>query len=203
MPTKRGLRCVRIIHGKGLGSVNKEPVLKSKVQQLAGAKGRSDRLLPGARRRWRQRRADGAAQGAGLNRTASRGRPPDRSMQAGHCLPSFKPRPVRFRRCECGSPARPACTKILPSPILPVRAALMIASTAWSAHIVAPPLRPSPSAGNRPHIRRRDTARYGPFWRPKPFTSVTVRPVTPTSAKRFAHLVQLERFDNRSNLFHG
>ena len=29
--TKRGLRCVRIIHGKGLGSVNKEPVLKSKV----------------------------------------------------------------------------------------------------------------------------------------------------------------------------
>jgi DNA-nicking Smr family endonuclease len=30
--TKRGLRCVRIIHGKGLGSVNKEPVLKSKVR---------------------------------------------------------------------------------------------------------------------------------------------------------------------------
>jgi DNA-nicking Smr family endonuclease len=29
---KRGLRCVRIIHGKGLGSVNKEPVLKSKVR---------------------------------------------------------------------------------------------------------------------------------------------------------------------------
>ena len=28
---KRGLRCVRIIHGKGLGSVNKEPVLKSMV----------------------------------------------------------------------------------------------------------------------------------------------------------------------------
>ena len=28
---KRGLRCVRIIHGKGLGSVNKEPVLKAKV----------------------------------------------------------------------------------------------------------------------------------------------------------------------------
>lgn len=30
--TKRGLRCVRIIHGKGLGSVNKEPVLKNKVR---------------------------------------------------------------------------------------------------------------------------------------------------------------------------
>jgi DNA-nicking Smr family endonuclease len=29
---KRGIRCVRIIHGKGLGSINKEPVLKSKVR---------------------------------------------------------------------------------------------------------------------------------------------------------------------------
>jgi DNA-nicking Smr family endonuclease len=29
---KRGQRCVRIIHGKGLGSVNREPVLKSKVR---------------------------------------------------------------------------------------------------------------------------------------------------------------------------
>lgn len=30
--TKRGLRCVRVIHGKGLGSLNKEPVLKNKVR---------------------------------------------------------------------------------------------------------------------------------------------------------------------------
>jgi DNA-nicking Smr family endonuclease len=30
--TRRGLRCVRVIHGKGLGSVNKEPVLKNKVR---------------------------------------------------------------------------------------------------------------------------------------------------------------------------
>jgi DNA-nicking Smr family endonuclease len=30
--SKRGLRCVRVIHGKGLGSVNKEPVLKNKVR---------------------------------------------------------------------------------------------------------------------------------------------------------------------------
>jgi DNA-nicking Smr family endonuclease len=30
--TRRGLRCVRVIHGKGLGSVNKEPVLKHKVR---------------------------------------------------------------------------------------------------------------------------------------------------------------------------
>jgi DNA-nicking Smr family endonuclease len=29
---KQGKRCVRIIHGKGLGSVNKEPVLKNKVR---------------------------------------------------------------------------------------------------------------------------------------------------------------------------
>jgi DNA-nicking Smr family endonuclease len=29
---KRGLRCVRVIHGKGLGSVNREPVLKKKVR---------------------------------------------------------------------------------------------------------------------------------------------------------------------------
>lgn len=29
---KRGVRCVRVIHGKGLGSVNKEPVLKNKVR---------------------------------------------------------------------------------------------------------------------------------------------------------------------------
>lgn len=29
---KRGLRCVRIVHGKGLGSINKEPVLKNKVR---------------------------------------------------------------------------------------------------------------------------------------------------------------------------
>jgi DNA-nicking Smr family endonuclease len=30
--TKRGLRCVRVIHGKGLGSFNKEPILKNKVR---------------------------------------------------------------------------------------------------------------------------------------------------------------------------
>ena len=29
---KRGMRCVRIIHGKGLGSMDKKPVLKSKVR---------------------------------------------------------------------------------------------------------------------------------------------------------------------------
>lgn len=29
---KKGLRCVRVIHGKGLGSANREPVLKGKVR---------------------------------------------------------------------------------------------------------------------------------------------------------------------------
>lgn len=31
--SRRGLRCVRIIHGKGLGSINKEPVLKGMVHR--------------------------------------------------------------------------------------------------------------------------------------------------------------------------
>lgn len=35
---RRGLRCVRIIHGKGLGSVNREPVLKRKVRNWLGQK---------------------------------------------------------------------------------------------------------------------------------------------------------------------
>jgi DNA-nicking Smr family endonuclease len=35
---KRGLRCVRIIHGKGLGSINKEPVLKNKVRNWLAQK---------------------------------------------------------------------------------------------------------------------------------------------------------------------
>ena len=31
--TRRDVRCVRVIHGKGLGSKNREPVLKTKVKQ--------------------------------------------------------------------------------------------------------------------------------------------------------------------------
>jgi len=33
---KRGLRCVRVVHGKGLRSPGREPVLKGKVQQWLG-----------------------------------------------------------------------------------------------------------------------------------------------------------------------
>lgn len=36
--TKRGLRCVRVVHGKGLGSPNKEPVLKHKVRSWLAQK---------------------------------------------------------------------------------------------------------------------------------------------------------------------
>jgi DNA-nicking Smr family endonuclease len=36
--TRRGLRCVRVIHGKGLGSVNKEPVLKGRVRHWLAQK---------------------------------------------------------------------------------------------------------------------------------------------------------------------
>ena len=32
MPHRRGWRCVRVVHGKGLGSPGKTPVLKGKVQ---------------------------------------------------------------------------------------------------------------------------------------------------------------------------
>ncbi|WP_287497434.1 Smr/MutS family protein [Pandoraea sp. CB10b_02] len=35
---KRGLRCVRVIHGKGLGSVNREPVLRDKVRSWLAQK---------------------------------------------------------------------------------------------------------------------------------------------------------------------
>lgn len=36
--TRRGLRCVRIVHGKGLGSVNQEPVLKGMVHKWLAQK---------------------------------------------------------------------------------------------------------------------------------------------------------------------
>ena len=35
---RRGLRCLRIIHGKGLGSVNREPVLKGRIRKLLARK---------------------------------------------------------------------------------------------------------------------------------------------------------------------
>src|SRR5690625_6908925 len=71
--------------------------------------------------------------------------------------------------------------KILPSVILPVRAALVMASTACSTRL-------SSSASSIFTLGRKSTTysapRYNsvwPFWRPKPLTSVTVIPCTPTS----------------------
>ena len=59
----RGLRCVRIVHGKGWRSKNREPVLKRKVR--AGWRS-ATRCWPtaGAAGGGRQRRGGGAAEGA-------------------------------------------------------------------------------------------------------------------------------------------
>jgi DNA-nicking Smr family endonuclease len=35
---RRGLRCLRIVHGKGRGSVNREPVLKGRIRKLLARK---------------------------------------------------------------------------------------------------------------------------------------------------------------------
>jgi DNA-nicking Smr family endonuclease len=37
--TRRGVRCVRIVHGKGLGSRNREPVLKGKLRKWLPLRG--------------------------------------------------------------------------------------------------------------------------------------------------------------------
>src|SRR3954469_10475903 len=70
-------------------------------------------------------------------------------------------------------------TKILPSPILPVRAAASTASMTRST-------RSSATAASIFTLGRKSTTysapRYSsvwPFWRPNPFTSVTVMPCTP------------------------
>src|SRR5204862_826736 len=70
-------------------------------------------------------------------------------------------------------------TKILPSPILPVRAAASTASITRSTNSSA-------TAASIFTLGRKSTTysapRYSsvwPFWRPKPFTSVTVMPWTP------------------------
>ena len=58
---QRGYRCVRVIHGKGLTSPNREPVLKGKVRTWLVALGRRARLLRGAAACGRRRRGAGAA----------------------------------------------------------------------------------------------------------------------------------------------
>src|SRR6186713_71334 len=74
-------------------------------------------------------------------------------------------------------------TKILPSPILPVRAAPSMASITRS-------IRPSSTAASILTLGRKSTTysapRYSsvwPFRRPKPLTSVTVMPCTPMALR--------------------
>ncbi len=57
-----GWRCVRVIHGKGLSSPNREPVLKSKVRRWLTQWDKRARLLRGAAPRRRQRRGHRPAQ---------------------------------------------------------------------------------------------------------------------------------------------
>src|SRR6516225_12242465 len=84
--------------------------------------------------------------------------------------------PVRMRTtCSSGE------TKIFPSPIFPVRAERSMASMTWSTSA-------SSTAASIFTLGRKSTTysapRYSsvwPFWRPKPFTSVTVMPLMPTS----------------------
>jgi len=45
---RRGLGCVRIVHGKGLGSRQREPVLKGLLRKMAAA-GRGAGVQPGGR----------------------------------------------------------------------------------------------------------------------------------------------------------
>ena len=52
------------------------------------------------------------------------------------------------------------------------------------------------------HILRPSIQFCVPFWRPKPFTSVTVSPCTPTVLRRSLDFIELERLDDGFNLFH-
>jgi diguanylate cyclase (GGDEF)-like protein len=113
---------------------------------------------------------------AALYRAKQQGR--DRVVgSAGRSSAAPSSSPVRIRTTRSRSH-----TKILPSPILPVPAALMIASltaSTWS----------SVTATSSLILGRKSTTysapRYSsvwPFWRPKPLTSVAVMPATPASA---------------------
>ena len=59
---RAALRCVRIVHGKGLGSRNREPVLKGKLRKLAAARDEVLAFCQAPAARGRQRRGAGAAE---------------------------------------------------------------------------------------------------------------------------------------------
>jgi DNA-nicking Smr family endonuclease len=103
---RQGLRCVRVIHGKGLGSRNREPVLKAKV---AGWLAQRESVLAFCEA-------------------------PPRDGGGGAVLVLLRAdspvSPVRMRIAWATS-----YTKIFPSPILPVRAARAIASRVASSRL--------------------------------------------------------------------
>src|SRR5690606_1484314 len=140
-------RCVRIIHGKGLGSANRTPVLKEKVRRWLTQK---DEVLAFVE----ARPDDGGSgvvlallKGTGCSAAAAAQRPPPgRGTQTA--APPVSP--VRMRMT--GSMVE---TKILPSPILPVGAALMMASQACST-------RPSGSTTSMRILGRKSTTYSAP-----------------------------------------
>ena len=147
----RGERCVRIVHGKGLRSPNREPVLRKQVR--GWLRTGATKYWPSARRApptaaaarsivlLRAPKSTDRAQATLDRRLLAWGKEVGRmapnSPECGYLTALAVRSPLRrSRRCGCAPPARPLVTKILPSPILPVRAALMMASIAGSTMVV-------------------------------------------------------------------
>jgi len=83
---KHGIRCVRVVHGKGLGSPGKVPVLKSRVHGWLVQKNEVLAFVQANRRRWRR----GAGRLVdGLQRLI----PCPSAMPTGAVLPQFNPDP--------------------------------------------------------------------------------------------------------------
>ena len=182
---RRGVRGGVPGHQPGAGSGGRQPPARSRQpaafrrhrsgaagqrqhRRRAVTQGRGKLRCPARPRR--RRAVPGQAAGTGPGRKLRPGRNRDYSASASIS-------PVRIRTTRSRSQ-----TKILPSPILPVPAALMIASltaSTWS----------SVTATSSLILGRKSTTysapRYSsvwPFWRPKPLTSVAVMPATPASA---------------------
>ena len=56
---RKGWRCVRVVHGKGLGSPGKTPILKAKTHRWLVQKKRGACVCPSAWMRWGRRRPNG------------------------------------------------------------------------------------------------------------------------------------------------
>jgi len=150
-------RCVRIVHGKGLGSPHREPVLKGKLRPN------------GCRCATRCSPSPGTAAQGGAGRGA--GPAQERALDRGL---------VGLAECGCAPRGSTEVTKILPSPILPVARRLTIrvdrrsrAGSSGHHHLDFSP------GGNR-HVLG---ARYSwcDLLPAESLHLVTVSPVTPTS----------------------